>query len=238
MFEKFQRMLTITAMAAILALGTSNTARADLEIQASTDGVTYTTLASAPSGGVATFTGTEGGDSITGVLTTSNSPGGPDLAFLSGAVLTLKNISTVTKTIYIKLGDTDFTSPTAPPTLKLLSHIGTTVVTGSSANALGFQSYVDPANGQNTTVGITTGLQTPNIVSGSANNDASMLITTLGASYSMTELFKVTLGAGSQINFASSTTLASSPEPSSLAIAGLSGLGLIGFGLRRRFKGA
>ena len=111
----------------------------------------------------------------------------------------LKNASTATKTVYLKLGDTDFTSPTAPPTLTMLSHIGTTVVKGSSANALDFQSYVDPANGQNTTVGFTTGLQTPNVVSGSDNNDASTLITLLGPPYSMTELFKVTLGAGARL---------------------------------------
>ena len=44
----------------------------------------------------------------------------------------------------------------------------------------------------------------------------------------MTEFFKVTLGAGGKINFATTTSLTLVPEPSSLAIAGLGGLGLVG----------
>ena len=53
--------------------------------------------------------------------------------------------------------------------------------------------------------------------------------------YSFTERFQITLGFGDSITFNSSTgTPPSAPEPSSMAIASTGGLGLLGYGLRRR----
>ncbi len=50
----------------------------------------------------------------------------------------------------------------------------------------------------------------------------------------MTELFQITLGAGSSITLSSSTVATAVPEPSTMAIASLGSLGMIGYGLRRR----
>jgi len=114
------------------------------------------------------------------------------------------------------------------------------VTVASPANSFLFQSYVDPANGQNSTPSVfTTGPQAPPVTAkGSFSSDVTMNIFGLSGPYSMTEFFKVTLGAGGKISFGSSTTVVPTPEPTSLAIAALGGIGLVGFGLRRRAKGA
>jgi len=243
MIEQFKRISTIAAMAAILALGTTGSARADLEIQLSLNGVSYTTVASDTSGGVASFTSPTTGWSTSGIrvsalATDSNSPGTPALAILDGSALSLTNVTTATKTLYIKLGDTGFTQPTGFVTLDSL--ISGNVLVARAANSLVFQSYVDPANGQNSTPAIyTTGPQTPSLATfGGFTSDATLNIAALSGPYSMTEFFKVTLGAGGRISFGSSTALTPTPEPSSLAITALGTIGLVGFGLRRRAKGA
>jgi len=63
---------------------------------------------------------------------------------------------------------------------------------------------------------------------------------TLGTtSFSLGQTLTITLGGGDSSNFTFKTNvgpagLTSVPEPSSMALAGLGGLGLIGYGLRRR----
>jgi len=220
----------------ILLAGMATPARADLEIQLSTDNVTYTTVATNPSGTGAQFTGTFGGYGIVVLATASNSPGTPTFAELDGADLRITNVSAGDGHLFIKLGDTDFTAPTTPPNILMESHVGGTVPVADPSNTLTFQSYVDNVtpNGQNTTVGITTGAQNPGITGGSFNDSKSLTITSLSAPYSITEFFDLHLSTGSVFNFSSSTTLTSVPEPSSMAIAGLGALGLIGYGIRRR----
>jgi len=148
--------------------------------------------------------------------------------------LDIKNTGTSTATLYITLGDTGFTAPVTPPSILVNSHIGGTVVVGSSANVMNYWSYINQSNGQNATSGLTPGVQTPSITTSSFSDDKFLTITSLAASYSLTERFAITLGAGAEINFSSSTTLTPVPEPSTMALAGLGALGLIGYGLRRR----
>lgn len=245
MIEQFKRISTIAAVAVILALGTATSARANLEIQLSLNGTSYTTVASGPSGGLLTFNSASTGWSTSGIQikalsTDSNSPGSSTLAELDGSTLSLTNLTSATKTLYIKLGDTGFLAPVVPPGYLIFdSNIAGNVSVGKPANSLVFQSYVDPADGQNTTTGLTTGPQTPPITAaGGYFNDATTNVFSLASGYSMTEFFKVTLGGGGKISFATTTSLTLVPEPSSLAIAALGGLGLVGIGLRRRHKGA
>jgi len=225
----------IAALGAILALGIATPARADLEIQLSTDGVNFTEVAFATSGGTASYTNTFGNITFNTLETSSNSPGTADLSKVLGATLDAINNTSSAQTIYIKLGDTGFTSPTAPPPILVNSHIGGSVVGSNAGNALTFQSYVDPNNGQNTTLGTTPGTQTLGVTTGSFSNDAYATIDTLGSPYSITEELVLTLGAsGGELNFSSNTTLTPLPEPSAMAIAGLGALCMIGYGLRRR----
>jgi hypothetical protein len=230
----------IAAMTAIVAMGMAVPARADLEIWASTTNnppVAADKIAMGTSGTSATFSGMIGTDVITVLATSSNSPGSPTLSKLVGTDLDITNTGSSTQTVYITLGDTGFTSPVAPPSVQLLSHIGGTVVVGDSDNALTYWSYVNngPAGGQNSTAGLTPGAQMPDVTAtGSFRNDLSLLLSSLTSGYSLTERFAITLGAGQDINFASSTTLQSVPEPSTLVLAGLGALGMVGYGLRRR----
>jgi hypothetical protein len=244
MFNVLRHLISpIAAVVGILVMGMATPARADLEIQIATSlGGPYTTEASAASGGTASTSSalTFGGITFNTLETSSNSPGTTSLSKLLGATLDAINNTGTAQTVYIKLGDTGFTSPVAPPPVGVNSHIGGSVVTSNAGNALTFQSYIDGANGQNSLTGFTTGAQNPAITSGSFSNDAFGSITTLSSPYSITELLILTLGAnGGEINFSSNTTLTPTPEPSTMAIAGLGALGMIGYGLRhRKAKGA
>ncbi len=228
----------IVAMIGILAMGMAAPARADLEVQLSTNGVNWTTVASAGSGTSASYSSSNfHGFNISLLSDDSNSPGAGDMAYLEGANLHITNNNAGTSTLYIKLSDTGFTTPvTSLDSIKLDSQIGGSVTTKGADNTLTFQSYVDPADGQNSPTGFTTGAQTPNVTGTpkAYSSNTSMMITSgLTTTYSITETFKITLDHLSQIGFQSSTDLAYAPEPSSLATAVLAALGLIGYGVRR-----
>jgi hypothetical protein len=229
----------MVAVVGILAGGMVTPARADLEIQLSTDGTTWTPVSQATSGTSAIYSNSafQGLFDVSMLGADSNSPGTTPPAYLEGSDTHVANISSGIATLYIKLSDTGFTSPLNPPAILLDSQIGTTVTVGGKDNALTYQSYVDPSNGEATLTGFTTGPQMPSITGSpkSSNDDTSKLITSgLTSTYSITEYFKITLDGGSQINFSSGTNLSAVPEPSSLMLTGLGALGLIGYGLRRR----
>ena len=234
-------MTSLAALAAALVLGVCAPARADLEIQLSTNGTSYTKVDSKPSGSVALYglpSATFGGITFQVLNTISDSPGGGSSASLMGGATSVSNLTSKTQTVYIKLGDTGYTTPKTPPGfIQLVSSVGGAVSVPNKANALVFQSYIDPANGQNSLAGFTPGSQTPGI-SGtpvqSFNNSTLSTISHLATTYSVTEFLKITLGARSAFNFSASTTVSLVPEPSSLAIAGLGMLGMIGYGIRRR----
>jgi hypothetical protein len=228
-------------LAGIVMLGAAAPARADLEIWlSSTNGTNNNPplssdgVATASSGTTAQFSNPNfNGFNIDVLAVSSNSPGSPPFSQLTGETLKITNNNATTETLFITLGDTDFMSPTSAT---LLSHIGGTVVIPDPANTLTYWSYVNTNNAQNGTGGFTPGGQTPGITSGSFNNDASLSLPSLGTPYSITERFALTLSAGSEINFSSSSTLAALPEPSSLVLAAIGALGLTGYGVRRRGK--
>jgi hypothetical protein len=135
-------------------------------------------------------------------------------------------------TLHITVTGTGYTAPTAPPTVSTDSQIGGSVAATTSTNTLNFQSFVN---------GVGFGVQSPSIATkASYNSDMTGSLATLASGYSIKETIDITLKSKlDQVNYSSNTTLSqtivqSVPEPSSMVLAGIGALGMIGFGLRRR----
>jgi PEP-CTERM motif len=233
----------IAVMAGILILGVATPARAGLDIWVSTvnnppvAADLVTSVASGTGFQSVTYNNTSFGGvwGISALATSSNSPGTSTTGFLAGSNVTLTNNDTVSHTIYISLGDVGFTMPVGG--VNVDSHIANTVIINGAGNLEHFQSFVNESNAQNATSGNPSGDQTPSIVGPtSAASDVFYSIAALTSPFGITETFAITLDGGSQINFASNTTLtpATVPEPSSLVLGGIGALGMIGYGLRRR----
>jgi len=237
----FRRPIVLAALVAIGLLGT--TARADLIVTVQEDAgptQTFTVL------GAPTTDPTFAGTTVTTPDYTIKVLGGE--AFQDSISELLSSTTSVTRALntggnsgthvlHITITGTGYTAPNTPPNISALSHIGFTVakLTTPSTNSLSFTSVVAPAvfapPGPFTP-------QTPNITSiGSGSDDQARTITTLVGTFTISQTLNIQLNKlGDQINYSSSTTLASIavPEPSSMALAGLGGLGLVGYGLRRR----
>jgi len=153
----------------------------------------------------------------------SNSPGQPGIAEETSATVRIRNTTSATHNISIQVGSDGFTQPTTPPGVDFLSHIGGTVVTGSALNTLSFTSCLKESASLTPCFapdGSVTGVPTITGV-GSFSNDQTGTILSLTAPYSIGEHINLTLGAGSEINFAASTTLTQPvPEPASIALLG------------------
>jgi hypothetical protein len=194
------------------------------------NGITVTPLVSGASGSIIVDpAATLGSFQVDVSSAESNSPGNASLAELLSSTLSITNTGSSTQTLELFIGDVNFSAPTAPPGIEVNSHIGGTVAVGSSANLLSFKSCVDPNNGQNvcgisTPSGlVTAGPGTPNVTgspSSSFKDDKYATILSLGAPYSISQFLKITLGAGSQLNFSDSTTLTPVPEPVSIGLLG------------------
>lgn len=240
-------ILAVAAMGAILISG-QTAARAGMNLELKYDANPWVTVASSnidPHD--ALFNGNFGSTGVGGtqftlrlLVTSSNSPGVPTLSFVTSGNSNIKNNNGAKHTLGIRVGDINFSAPTAPPSLRVNSHIGTTTVVDNLLNKMTFQSFVNQDNSQNGTTGVSPGLQGPpqiDITKNSSSNDKFLTITSLGSPYSITEQMFITLGGKSIVNFSTNTALVPVPEPSTMALAGLGALGLIGYGIRRR-KGA
>jgi len=237
--ERIRRLACVAAVAiAGLALASPARAQTMLSISASESG---------PNG-----PGTFSASTTTAPLTLSSGPsaiqvGDYSIVVLSAAAgmsplseetsstTTITNTtgSTNVGTLTIVLTAQGFTSPSAP-TVHGVSSIGGTVFNESSAasDTLHFLSTVSGAAPPFT-------LQSPDVSSvGAYSNTQSSNFSVFSAPFTITETITIFLGAlNDQLNYSSSTTVtavAAVPEPSSIVLAGLGSLGIIGYGLRRR----
>jgi hypothetical protein len=201
------------AVATALAMSAPR-ARAAIMIEYSLDGgATFNPLLDGPSGSTQVLgSATLGAFSVSVLSVSSNSPGTTSLAEVISASLDIKNISGSTASIDFAISDVNFALPT-PPFLLLNSHIGGSVTVGSADNLASFTSCVSAINTNLTSCAGATdvaGSGTPDITANSFSDDQFATITSLAVPYSLTSIFDVTLGAGSEMGFRSTASRAPS----------------------------
>jgi hypothetical protein len=158
---------------------------------------------------------------ITSLTGFSNSPGGL-LGLETGSNTVIENNSTASHHIIINIVADNYTSPSGT-NVGFLSHIGGTVAVGSTDNTLTFTSCVDTGNSLTGCPGTSFVNGSPDVTAvGSYSNDKSGVGSgTLTTPFSIGEKIDLVIGAGSVINFSSSTTLAQNvPEPMSITLLG------------------
>lgn len=236
---KLSTALTAIATVAALAVVVASSAKADLVIEYNLGGG-FTSLADTASGGLNDLDNQNlGSFHLTQISDTSNSPGTSSISQLLSSSLDITNTSGSTATIIFAFSDTGFTSPTAPPSLLMNSHIGGSVVINNTNNLLSFTSCANQGSSNLTSCAGATAIAgpgTPNVTANSFDNDQFDTVTSLTSPYSLNQILSVTLGAGSELNFSDNTTLTPVPEPNTLAIFGtmLVAIGGIGYAVRRR----
>jgi MYXO-CTERM domain-containing protein len=127
----------------------------------------------------------------------------------------------------------NYTLPTGSP-LTIESSLGGSVNVPTLTFSGIYQAYADKGNALLGTSDFTNGLQSAT-ANGSAYDTGSAFGSfTRTGDYSLTTVANIELTAGGHVNFSAHVNALGVPEPSSMAIAGLGALGLIGYGLRRR----
>jgi hypothetical protein len=230
-------MALAAGLVAIGLLGTS--ARADLILTVMEDGGSTQTfsLAGSPTSDLAlseaTVTTTDYTIKVLGGEANQFSIGpGINEAQLLSAVTSITKKGTSMNALHITITGTGYTAPNTPPPIGVDSQIGGSVATTSAGNTLNFQSIVN---------GSGMGAQTPGITTtGAYNNDNPGTIGSLTGTFSIEQTIDILLkGDGDTVNYSSTTSLTGVPEPSSLALAGLGALGMVGFcWLRSKARGA
>jgi len=227
------KKFTIAAIAAIAIGGWAADARASLLVEYSlNDGASYSTLCGSTSPtGTCNFSSGFLGDFLV------TNEGATSLQFPSSALelsssTSISNTGLTTADIWFRITSTDFTMPTGD--VMMQSHIGGSVPIGSADNALNFTSCVSQTN--NSTCTTSAPALTPDVTAGSYNADSSVVVLGLAAPFSIVELVKFTVGAGSTLNYSASTTLTPVPEPTSMALFGAGLFGLARSARRRLRK--
>ncbi len=185
------------------------------------------------------------------INTASNNPGSSGQSFLFNTTTSVNNTTGNSYTVIVGVTETGFTTPTGPGNLTgsvqavTISQVnqGGATATGSFS---GVQGFLAPGNAAFGTTDATN-IYSQGTLTASGGGTATGATGTLaysgnpftaGSSYSMTLIGTVTVSPNAtstdKISVDYTTVV---PEPSTMAIAGLGALGMIGYGLRRG-KGA
>jgi len=226
--------LAALAIVAILGLATP-TASANASLEYGVVAGTGPATISNPFSGSATGTTNSIGWTITAAATDSTSG-----SSLHTTTINLSNSTSSTETITIGVAGLGYT-------MAGTAALGVNVTESSSLQGTAgppWNGAKDSASGYSVIAGNTLATQAAT-VTGSGPGTSTYTVspssvntsgTLPGSSFSIVQQLTVTLGAGdsSSFTFTSGTTPIAVPEPSTMAIAGLGALGMIGYGLRRR----
>jgi hypothetical protein len=246
----FSRVLTgakstLTAMAIVAVLGlVTPSAFASINLSYSVSTAGSTTQTGSGTGFLSVGGGSIGnfGYSITANTTdpaggTGTSPA--SYSSLSTTTFSINNDGSSTHTIDVAVSGSGFTVGT--------NDVASFSVSGSSSHynilrdtttdTSSINSTAIPPSGGLTGTPVSNGSTTT--YSWTSGGNSSNLAFTNSSTFSIAQLLAITLGAGDSATLTINTSVTSTPEPSTMAIAGLGALGMIGYGLRRRkAKGA
>ena len=237
----------ILCLAAGAALLMPASAQADFELELAvpptSGGGTLVNVAGTSSTSLS-YTLNNGGFSGKLSASTNNPAAGASSGYISCAALNLTNNNTNTASIELLLGDTSFTGPGTNPATLTIAQSGGGELTGGTLT-ISMQGFADPNNGQNTTSG--TGVAATPVSSASfyttspasftlSPNPATTTLNKTQLDYSITNMLDITLSPGANVQFGqlnyNGTTLTngpqgSIPEPATLTLLGVGGLGLL-----------
>jgi len=227
-------------------LGLQGSASADLFLQLSDNSGGNTGILTT-TGALLTFSGTVGNFSVTLTAITSDNVS-------TGSSLNITNLSVSLKSgaglvsggdkLAIDAAGTNYSLPVGP-TLTLASSGTATFTNSNSGDSLTYQSYLSTSNSSTAGAGTASGSSTltstggvPPLSLSTPTNSATVTGRTGNyALSSITQIDIVSLAHPSLVDTTGSAIATAVPEPSTMAIAGLGALGMIGYGIRRR-KGA
>jgi len=231
-----RRIACLAFALAVTALWAAPSANADMSLELSSGG-TGTILSDTTNSGVLNYTGAVGAFSLNFTTGTSSPPLAGNPGTIASLDVNTLNISSGSAgTITIILENTGYYSPYSLNTA--VGSVGGTISNGGTVTASAFvdsTNAVPVLNASSPPGPLATSLRDLNFTSSGSPFSASGVANFAGAGqFSMYEELVVSFGAGGGTFSADLSNVVTSPEPSTLAIAGIGGLGLLGYGLRRR----
>lgn len=181
----------------------------------------------------ATPTGIGGGITVTSFEGTSNSPGTAGGAQQIGSVVDISTTGAGTLTLW--LAAQGFTAPTTPPNITDATSL--TVIPTSGLGTVTLESCVDQSDGTAPPTGTFCSAPALTVTNPTINysgdtsqsNNDSGVITSLAATFSLSEVITITFTEASEIEVQTRQVLTAVPEPGSIVLLGtvLVGLGTL-----------
>jgi hypothetical protein len=235
--------IAFAALAVVTALTMASTARAAVSVELKAQDVTTPGVvidSGLVAGNSTSITGTTGGFVVESANTTLVEANPKTRLFTD--VITIRNTSSGTLTLDVQATAIGVTLPTGTSLILGCSTSASAANRNPAVDTTSVTSYADSSNtafGHMVPTGTLSG--SPPVGPGSTidyifqdgGNCPPVSFTRSGA-YSVSQDIRITLAAGSDINLNYTTAVTAVPEPSTMAIAGLGALGLIGYGIRRR----